>query len=119
MKALNQYGLYLDDASYLNNQADICIVDEHVNYYFTGSVLVNDYADAREVHGKVQFAGNTWYVERKDGYVHLWTPLNATGFLTLTVYSYLDTKDANELSDKELEEMLTTVFSPDKSFRAA
>lgn len=117
MKALNQYGLYLDDASYLNNQADICIVDEHVNYYFTGSVLVNDYADAREVHGKVQFAGNTWYVERKDGYVHLWTPLNATEFLTLTVYSYLDTKDANELSDKELEEMLTTVFSPDKPFR--
>ena len=116
MEALNRYGLYLDDASFLNNQAGIHMVDEHRRTYFSGSVMIEDYSDARDVHGKIQFEGNTWYIERNEGYVNLWTPLNQTYYLELTVHNYLDTKDANELSDKEIEEMLAKVFSPDKAF---
>ena len=116
MEELNRYGLYLDDASYLDNQTGIRIPGEEARAGFAGNVEINDFADSREEYTEIQFVGNTWLAERMDGYVNVWTPITGTNFLELTVLaSSLNGKDVEDMSDREIEEMLVTAFSTDFS----
>ena len=114
MQALNQYALYLDDASYLNSRAHIRIKAPDNTVLFSGAVGIYDNADPAEKYEEIQFAGNTWRLFRGDGYIVLRTPVTVTDFLELTVYSGPDITNVDDLSDADIAEMLATVFSPDR-----
>lgn len=116
MEELDKYGIYLDDASHINNQASISIPGADYSKVFSGTVNIINFADAKKDSATINFAGNKWSVAKKDGYINVWTGLGGDNALEITIYeTSLASKGMESMTDKEVEKMLSTVFSPDKA----
>ena len=116
MEELDKYGIYLDDASHIDNQASISIPGTDYAKVFSGTVNIINFADAKKDSATINFAGNKWSVAKKDGYINVWTGLGGGNALEITIYeTSLASKGMESMTDKEVEKMLSTVFSSDKA----